>query len=166
MALIMINPTSSWFKIMELPVVHWLKRQTANGKELLTANKVFDKSSGCIAKLINKTRLWRYPRCHHLIYNNRSEFKLPFKYLCKSYGIMHKPTTVKNPQANAILERVQQVLGQMLHPADSQISYPWWRLCLPLTTQHGKFALHIIQYLKSHQVQLILDTTCSLIFHL
>jgi hypothetical protein len=27
---------------------------------------------------------------------------------------MHKPTTVENPQANGILERVHQVLGQML----------------------------------------------------
>jgi hypothetical protein len=31
-----------------------------------------------------------------------------------SYGIKRKPTTVKNPQANAILERVHQVLGQIL----------------------------------------------------
>ncbi len=43
--------------------------------------------------------------------------KLHFEYLCKSYGIKHKPTTVKTPRANAILERVHQVLGQMLHTA-------------------------------------------------
>ncbi len=41
-----------------------------------------------------------------------------FKYLCKSYGIKRKPTTVNNPQANGILERVHQVLGQMLHTAE------------------------------------------------
>ncbi len=35
--------------------------------------------------------------------------------ICYSYGINHKPTTVKNPQANAILECMHQgVLGQML----------------------------------------------------
>jgi hypothetical protein len=55
MALTMINPASSWFQIVELPVVTRLKRQTVNGKELLTANKIFDKSSDCIAKLVNKT---------------------------------------------------------------------------------------------------------------
>ncbi len=60
----------------------------------------------------------RYPRCHHLIYNNGSEFELHFEYLCESYGITRKPTTVKNPQANGILERVHQVLGQMLHTAE------------------------------------------------
>ncbi len=31
---------------------------------------------------------------------------------------MRKPTMVKNPQANGILERVHQVLGQMLHTAE------------------------------------------------
>ncbi len=58
--------------------------------------------------------LSRYPRCRYIIYNNGSEFKLNFEYLCETYGIKRKPTTVKNPQANAILERLHQVLGQML----------------------------------------------------
>jgi hypothetical protein len=31
---------------------------------------------------------------------------------------MHKPTPIKNPQANGILERVHQVLGQMLRTAE------------------------------------------------
>ncbi len=54
-----------------------------------------------------------------MIYNNnRSEFKLHFNYLCESYGITPKPTRVKNPQANGILERVHQVLGQMLCTAE------------------------------------------------
>jgi hypothetical protein len=43
---------------------------------------------------------------------------LNFEYLCDSYGIKRRPTTIKNPQANAILERVHQVLGQMLRPAE------------------------------------------------
>jgi hypothetical protein len=67
-----------------------------------------------IAQLVNKTWLCRYPRCRHLIYDNGSEFKLHFEYLCESYGITRKPTTVTNPQANGILECVHQVLRQML----------------------------------------------------
>jgi hypothetical protein len=57
MALTMIDPTSSWVEIVELPVVTWIQRQTVNGKELLTANKIFDKSSDCIAKFVNITWL-------------------------------------------------------------------------------------------------------------
>jgi hypothetical protein len=117
MALTMINPASSWFEIAELPIVKQLRQQTVNGEELLIADEIFDKTSERIAKLVNKTWLCRYPRCCHLIYNNRSEIKMHFEYLCESYSIMHKPTTVKNPQANGILECVHQVLGQMLHTA-------------------------------------------------
>ncbi len=60
----------------------------------------------------------RYPWCCYFIYNNGREIKLHFDYLCESYGIKRKPTTVKNPQANNILERVHQVLGQMLCTAE------------------------------------------------
>jgi hypothetical protein len=52
------------------------------------------------------------------MYDNGSEYKLYFKYLCKSYGIECKPTTVKNPRANGILECMHQVLGQMLPTAE------------------------------------------------
>jgi hypothetical protein len=41
-----------------------------------------------------------------------------FEYLCESYGIMRRPTTVKNPRANGILECVHEVLGQMLCTAE------------------------------------------------
>jgi hypothetical protein len=40
----------------------------------------------------------------------------------KSYGIKHKPTTVKYPQKNAILECVHQVLGQMLCAAENDMA--------------------------------------------
>jgi hypothetical protein len=117
-ALTMINPASCLFEIVELPKITRLPRQTVNGKELLAADKIFEKTSNCIAKLVNKTWLCRYPWCCYLIYDNRSEFKLHSEYLCKSYGIKHKPTTLKNPQANAILEHMHQVLGQMLRTAE------------------------------------------------
>ncbi len=87
MALPMINPASSFFEIAELPVVEQLRWQTVNGKELLIAGEIFDKTSERIAKLVNKTWLCRYPRCRNSLYDNGSEFKLHFEYLCDSYGI-------------------------------------------------------------------------------
>jgi hypothetical protein len=112
MTLTMIDLASSWFEIAELPVVERLHRQTVNGKELLIADEIFDKTSERIAKLVNKTQ------CHHIIYNNGSQFKLQFEYLCESYSIMRKPAMFKNPQANGIFECVHQVLGQMLRTAE------------------------------------------------
>jgi hypothetical protein len=53
MALTMINPASSWFEVAELPVVKRLHQQTVNGKELLIADEIFDKTSERIATLVN-----------------------------------------------------------------------------------------------------------------
>ncbi len=54
----------------------------------------------------------------YIICNNGSEFKLHFQSLCDTYGIKRKPTSVKNPQANAILERIHDVLGNMLRTSE------------------------------------------------
>ncbi len=51
----MIDLASSWFEIAELPIVEQQRRQTVNGKELLIANMIFDKTLKHIAKLVNKT---------------------------------------------------------------------------------------------------------------
>jgi hypothetical protein len=118
MALTMIDPASSWFEIVELPLVRQLKTITVDGRELLASEETFGKISDCIARLVNKFWLSRYPRCRYLVYDNGSEFKLNFEYLCDSYGTKRKPTTIMNPQANEILERVHQVLGQMLCTAE------------------------------------------------
>ncbi len=74
----------------------------------------FDKSSAQISNLVYKTWFSRYPRCRYILYDNGSEFKLHFQSLCDTYGIKHKPTSVKNPPVNAILERIHAVLGNML----------------------------------------------------
>jgi hypothetical protein len=141
----MIDPASSWFEIVELPLVKQLWTYNVNGKELLTAEDIFDKSSDKIAKLVNKTWLCRYPRCQTLIYDNGSEFKLHLECLCESYGIKHKPTMVKNSQASAVLEHVHQVLGQMLCMAE---------IDLAISVISDNVALHITQYLKTHQAWL------------
>ena len=118
MCLTMIDPASSWFEVVELPVVEY----TPTGKSARDATKekdaYFNKSSAMISTLVDKTWFSRYPRCQHIIYDNGSEFKLHFEALCDSYGIKRKPTSVKNPQANAILERVHQVLMTMLRTAE------------------------------------------------
>ena len=48
------------------------------------------------------------------MYDNGSEFKLHFQSFCEDYGIKCKPTTIKNPTANAVLERMHGVVGNMM----------------------------------------------------
>ncbi len=89
-----------------------------NGKERTIKEQIFDKSSDQISRLVYKIWLCRYPRCQYLIYDNGLEFILHFETFCNSYGIKRKPTTIKNPQANAICERVHQVLGTMMRTSE------------------------------------------------
>jgi hypothetical protein len=118
MALTMIDPASSWLEVVELPTITRVTTKKVNGKERTIEEEIFDKSSDQISRLVHKIWLCRYPRCRYLIYDNGSEFKLHFETLCNSYGIKRKPTTIKNPQANAICERVHQVLGTMMRTAE------------------------------------------------
>jgi hypothetical protein len=125
MCLTMIDPASSWFEMVELPVMEFItpvaetgKKGTKTHKKNITKGDYFDKTSTMISHLVNKTWFSRYPRCQHIIYDNGSEFKLHFEALCDSYGIKRKPTSVKNPQATAILERVHQVIATMLRTAE------------------------------------------------
>ena len=52
------------------------------------------------------------------MYNNGSKFKLNFDALYDSYRVKHKPTSIKNPQANAILEQIHQVVITMVQTSE------------------------------------------------
>ena len=88
----MIDPVTNWFEIAKI-----------NTKSSVEAQRIFDS-------------MWlaRYPRPKECGYDNGSEFKHLFKELCQNMGIHGVPTTDYNPQANAILERAHQVLGNQL----------------------------------------------------
>jgi hypothetical protein len=82
------------------------------------------------------------------MYNNESEFKLYFRALCTTYGIKCKPTSIKNPQANAILEHIHAVFTNMLRTAklDMARSINASDIDIFLADAHGPFALPTIQY--------------------
>ena len=115
MCVTMIDPATSWFEIAEIPT-HLLFNYDKKGKIIVAES--FEKTSARISLLINKSWLSRYPRPMCVNYDNGSEFKLHFKYLMQDYGIKCKPTTIKNPRANAVLERVHGVLGNMMRTYD------------------------------------------------
>ena len=112
MCLTMIDPATSWFEIVELPNKDISYIRDKDKEEIKEV--IIDKSLACIAPLFNKPWLSCYPRAVSIIYYNGSKFKLFFENLCKSFQLKHKPTTIKNPQANAILERIHQVVTNMM----------------------------------------------------
>ena len=91
-AMTMIDPVTNWFEIAKI--------STPSSDE---AQRVFD-------------TYWiaRYPRPQEVGFDNGGEFKALFRDLCNNMGMKRKPTTDYNPQSNAIIERVHQVLGNQL----------------------------------------------------
>jgi hypothetical protein len=51
------------------------------------------------------------------------KFKREFKQMCDNYVIKAKPTTSHNPQATAIIERVHNIVNDMLRSFDLENSH-------------------------------------------
>ena len=93
-ALTMINPAKGWFD--------------------MTAIKT--KSEDMIANKIEQTWLSKYPWPSKVILDRGTEFiKEVILMLEQDYGITHRPITTQNSQANSILERAHQTIGNILH---------------------------------------------------
>jgi hypothetical protein len=65
-------------------------------------------------EILDNVWLSRYPRPKEIGFDNGSEFKAEFRTLCNNMGLKMKPSNAWNPQSNAILERVHQVLADGL----------------------------------------------------
>ena len=69
--LTMIDPASSWFEIVELPVMETITPVEINSrrkkvhKNIITKETYFDKTSTMISHLVNKTWFSRYPHCRN-----------------------------------------------------------------------------------------------------
>ena len=80
---------------------------------------MINKSSYTNANAFDTQWLCRYPRPSFVIYDHGNEFTgLEFQELLQSYGITTKPTAVKNPQANSIVERSHMVITNQLRTFD------------------------------------------------
>ena len=91
-AMTMIDPATGWFEVVAVDA------PTADACQ----------------RAMDDTWINRYPRPKEIGFDNGGEFKAVFRQLCSNYGMTQRPTTSHNPQANSIIERVHQVLGNML----------------------------------------------------
>ena len=82
---------------------------------LCDACRLRNKTSSHVSEKFFNLWLNRYPRPIRCIHDNGSEFTgKPFQQLLQHMGISNITTTVKNPQANSIIERMHLSLGQIL----------------------------------------------------
>jgi transposase InsO family protein len=109
-AVTMIDPATGWFEIHEYN----------------------DKKSITVANIVEQEWLCRYPWPTQITFDRGSEFiGDDFQRMIKQdYGIKDKPITVRNPQANAIVERIHQVIANMVRTFELENNYldeddPW-----------------------------------------
>ena len=68
-----------------------------------------------VSKIFDREWLCRYARPRKVVHDNGNAFMgCEFQELLESYGIESKPTTVKNPTANGIVERIHGTLEEQL----------------------------------------------------
>ena len=79
-----------------------------------TMNKAIYKSSARISRIFDQMWLSRYPRPKEIIFDYGSEFNMHFMTLLKDFDIKPKATTVENPQGNSPVERIHQVVQNMI----------------------------------------------------
>ena len=77
--------------------------------------RVDNKTAAHVAQQLENVWLSRYPRPLHCIYDQGGEFTgYHFQRLLQRHGIKGHPISSKNPQANAICERMHQAVGNSL----------------------------------------------------
>ena len=92
-AVTMIDPATGWFEIREIKT----------------------KRADIIANEVELTWLTRYPWPEKVIMDRGKEFLAEFADMIENdYGIKLKRITARNPQANAIIERAHQTIGNVL----------------------------------------------------
>ena len=106
----MIDPATGWFEIHEYD----------------------DRKAISIANIAEQEWFSRYPWPTQVTFDRGGEFiGHEFQDMLKNdYGITCKPITTRNPQANAIIERVHQVIGNIIRTFELQENYldeknPW-----------------------------------------
>ena len=83
---------------------------------LVEITRIDDKTRAHVTNTLRQCWLSRYPCPQHIVHDGSREFTgHEFKELCGAFGGLKDPqSTAKNPQSNAIYERMQQTVGNVL----------------------------------------------------
>ena len=93
----MIDPATGWFEIRQIQ----------------------DKQAITIANIVEQTWLSRYPWPTQITYDRGTEFMAEFAEMVENdYGIKRRLATTRNPQANLVIERIHQTLGNIIRVYD------------------------------------------------
>ena len=78
----MINPTTGWFDMAQIP----------------------NKTAAEVADVVEKTWFTRYPLPQKIVFDRGTKLMAEFsKMFQNNYGLIRTPITTRNPQSNAII---------------------------------------------------------------
>jgi hypothetical protein len=105
--LTMIDPATGWFEIEQIQ----------------------NETAAEVADTCKTTWFTQHPLPQRLTLDQSTEFMVEFAKIAKEdYGLKLKPITTRNPQANAIIERVHQTIGNIIRTFNVQAvneDHPW-----------------------------------------
>ena len=112
--------------------------------------RITEKTSAHISQMFENSWLARYPLPVRVIHDMGGEFIGPeFQSLLANAGIQAVPTTAKNPQSNAVCERLHHTIGDMLRalvlsnpPVDVAHGYDLIDSCLASAQFAARAAVH------------------------
>ncbi len=105
----MIDPATGWFEVREIETKHAYN----------------------VAEAVELAWLTRYPRPNIITYDKGTEFLAEFAKMVKNdYGLICKPITTRNPQSNAVLERIHKTIADIirthqLNDIELDVQDPW-----------------------------------------
>ena len=105
----MIDPATDWFEITEIKT----------------------KRADIVSNVVETTWLTRYPYPTQVVLDRGTEFMAEStEMIASDYGVKKKPITARNPQANSIIERIHQTIGNMIrsfevHDTSIDEEDPW-----------------------------------------
>ena len=104
-----------------------------------------------IENLVETTWLVQYPWRVEITYDQGREFlgqKFKSSLTEQEYGIKTKSASPRNPQENAKIERIHQVLRNIVHTYNLQETYVYVVLSIVHTVIH--ILLTVVRYSKLH----------------
>ena len=130
----MIDPATGWSEMAQIP----------------------NKPDAEIADITEKTWFTRYPLPQRIGFDHGTKFMAEFTNMCQNdYGIKSKPITTRNPQSNAIIERIHQTIGNTIRTFDVSniVNNEPWSGILAATMFAVRATYHTT--LQSYPIQLV-----------
>ena len=140
----MIDPATGWFEMAQIS----------------------NKTAAEIADITKKTWFTRYALPQQIVFDRGTKFMDEFsKMRHNEYGLKRKPITTRNPQSNAIIERIHQTIGNIIRTFDVSniVNNNPWSVILAATMFAVRATYHTTLQASPMQLVFVRDAILNMI---